>query len=55
MLHQTPEGLIFFWSEMYLFALLLYKAAIGVEHNITHYADQIWFFTRGMAPPNDSS
>jgi hypothetical protein len=39
--HQTTESLVFFSSEMYRFALLLYKVAIGVERNITHYADQI--------------
>src|ERR1700761_543991 len=55
MLHQTTESLVFFWSEMYLFALLLYKAAVGVERNITHYADEIWFSNRGMVPPNNSS
>jgi hypothetical protein len=53
MLHQTTEGLVFFWSEVDLFALFLYEAAIGVERDLAHDADQIWFSHRGVATPDD--
>src|ERR1700679_583810 len=55
MLHQTTEGLEFFWSEAYLFPPFLHKAAIGVECDFADYADYIWFSSRGMATPDDRS
>jgi hypothetical protein len=38
---------------MYLFALLLDEAAIGIERDVTHYADHIWFSNRGLTTPDD--
>src|ERR1700727_2131934 len=53
MLHQTTESLVFLRSEMYLFALLLDEAAIGIERDVTHNADHIWFSNRGLTTPDD--
>src|ERR1700679_2626251 len=55
MLHQATEGLVFFWSETYLLTLFFHEPAIGVERDVTDYADQLWSSNRSLATPDDSS